>query len=113
MGYLDTHPDVIEWASEEFSIPYLSPIDNKVHRYFPDFWVKMKNKQGVIETIVVEIKPKKQTEPPKPQKKKTKTYIQEVRTWGINNSKWQHAKKFCEDRKWKFQIMTENELGIK
>lgn len=113
MGYLDTHPDVIEWASEEFSIPYLSPVDNKMHRYFPDFWVKKRNRQGVVEVIVVEIKPKKQTVAPNPQKKMTKTYLQEVRTWGINNSKWQSAKKFCEDRKWKFQIMTENELGIK
>ncbi len=113
MGYLDTHPDVIEWASEEFSIPYLSPIDNRMHRYFPDFWIKKRNRQGLVEVIVVEIKPKKQTEAPKPQKRMTKTYLQEVKTWGINSSKWHYARKFCEDRKWKFQIMTENELGIK
>ncbi len=113
MNYLDNHPEVVEWASEEFSIPYLSPLDNKVHRYFPDFWIKKRTADGSLETIVVEIKPLKQTQPPQPKKRMTKAYLQEVKAWGINSSKWQYAKKFCEERKWKFQIMTENELGIK
>jgi hypothetical protein len=113
MSYLDSHPDVIQWASEEFAIPYLSPIDNRIHRYFPDFWIKKRGKDGVIETVVVEIKPKHQTQPPKPKSKITKTYLNEVKTWGINSSKWQYATKFCEERKWKFQILTENDLGIK
>jgi TnsA endonuclease N terminal len=113
MGYLDTHPDVIEWASEEFAIPYLSPIDNRVHRYFPDFWVKKRNRDGTIETVVVEIKPKAQTQPPKTKSRVTKKYLEEVKTWGINSSKWKYAQKFCEERHWKFQILTENELGIK
>lgn len=113
MSYLDAHPDVMEWASEEFSIPYLSPIDNRVHRYFPDFWVKKRDRNGLIETIVVEIKPKSQTAPPKVKTKPTKAYINEVKRWGINSSKWKYAKQFCEERKWKFQILTEDELGIK
>ena len=45
MTYLDRNPNVIQWASEEFFVPYKSPIDGKVHRYFPDFWVKKKNTQ--------------------------------------------------------------------
>lgn len=113
MSYLDSHPDVIEWASEEFSIPYLSPIDNRVHKYFPDFWVKKRGRDGLMETVVIEIKPKNQTQPPKPRTKITKNYLHEVKTWGINSSKWEYATKFCEERKWKFQILTENELGIK
>ncbi len=113
MDHLDRHPDVIQWASEEFSIPYLSPLDNRVHRYFPDFWVKMKNKEGVVETVVIEIKPKSQTIPPKPKTKVTRKYLNEVKTWGINSSKWKYAEQFCKDRKWKFQIITETELGIK
>ncbi len=113
MDHLDRHPDVIQWASEEFSIPYLSPLDNRIHRYFPDFWVKMKNKNGIIETVVIEIKPKSQTIPPTPKTKVTKKYINEVKTWGINSSKWKYAEQFCKERKWKFQIITETELGIK
>jgi hypothetical protein len=113
MSYLDSHPQILEWASEEFSIPYLSPIDNRVHRYFPDFWLKKKSADGLVEVVVVEIKPKKQTQPPKTKTKATRTYINEVKTWGINSAKWKFATKFCEDRKWKFQILTEYDLGIK
>lgn len=113
MTYLDGHKDVIEWASEEFCIPYRSPIDGKTHRYFPDFWMKKKNRDGMMETVVVEVKPEKQTRPPEPQKKRTKRYITEVTTWGINNAKWQAAERFCVQKGWKFIIMTEKELGIK
>lgn len=113
MSHLDTHPDVLEWASEEFFIPYLSPIDNRIHRYFPDFWVKKKNKNGLIEVVVVEIKPKKQTQPPVAKTKITKGYLNEVKAWGINTSKWKYAQKYCDDRNWKFQILTEDQLGIK
>lgn len=113
MGYLDAHSDVVEWASEEFSIPYRSPIDNRIHRYFPDFLVKKVNADGTKETVVVEIKPFKQTKPPEVRKKQTKQYLQEVYTWGVNSAKWDAAREFCKDKKWKFMIMTEHELGIK
>lgn len=112
MKYLDDHPDVIKWSSEEICIPYRSPIDNKIHRYFPDFLVKKRNTSGIIETLMIEVKPKSQTKPPKIQKKATKRYVNEVYTWGINSAKWKAANEFCESRKWKFIIMTENELGI-
>lgn len=112
MGYLDAHKDVVEWSSEEFSIPYRSPIDNRVHRYFPDFLVKKVSPAGIQETLVVEIKPAKETKPPQVQKKQTKQYLREVYTWGINSAKWKAAESFCADRKWKFVIMTEHELGI-
>jgi hypothetical protein len=59
MKYLDAHKDVLEWSSEEFAIPYRSPLDNQIHRYFPDFKLKKRNPEGVIETLVVEIKPEK------------------------------------------------------
>lgn len=118
MTYLDVHPDIIEWSSEEFAIPYRSPIDGKIHRYFPDFKIKQRNRQGTIETVVVEVKPKKQLSPPMPMvtqktNKPTRRYIQEVATYGINQAKWKAAQSFCEDRKWRFLIMTEDNLGIK
>ena len=113
MMYLDSHENVLNWSSEEVIVPYRSPIDNKVHRYFPDFVVKIRNTTGMIETIMVEIKPYDQTKPPKAQTKKTKRYINEVYTWGINSAKWESAKKYCENKGWKFVVLTENELGIK
>ena len=113
MRYLDSHPNVIEWGSEEVIIPYRSPIDGRIHRYFPDFIVKQINTHGNKETILIEVKPKAQTQEPKKSKTKTKRYINEVMTWGINQAKWKAAEEFCNDRKWKFQIMTEDNLGIK
>jgi hypothetical protein len=111
MIYLDRHPEVIQWSSEEIVIPYRSPIDGRLHRYFPDFYVK-KEVNGKIETLLIEVKPKVQTRPPAVQKKRTKKYINEVMTWGINEAKWKAAKNFCEDRNWKFMLMTEKELGL-
>ena len=113
MGYLDRHPDVLYWASEELSIPYRSPVDNKIHSYYPDFLVRKRNAQGVVETILIEVKPQSQTKPPKMQKNVTKKYITEVKTYGVNSAKWKAASEFCNDRKWKFVVMTEKELGLK
>ena len=113
MRYFDSHPGVIEWASEEVIIPYISPIDNRVHRYFPDFYVKMKNREGIIETLIIEVKPSAQTKEPQVQEKRTRRYIKEVYTYGINQAKWQAAEEFCKDRRWQFKVMTEKELGIK
>lgn len=115
MGYLDSHSDVIQWSSEEFFIPYRSPIDSKIHRYFPDFYVKRRDKSGIIEVLIIEVKPYKETIAPKPLPKNSKPsrrFLNEVRTYGINSSKWKAAKEFCADRGWKFVIMTEHELGI-
>ena len=64
MSYLDKHPHVLEWGSEELIIPYKSPIDGRYHRYFPDFLVKRINKNGQKETILIEVKPEYQTVPP-------------------------------------------------
>ena len=112
MMYLDTHPDIMQWSSEEFYIPYRSPIDGKLHKYFPDFYVKKKNISGVIESLVIEVKPKKQVLPPKVKKEVDKKYLREVKTYGINSAKWKAAKEYCELKKWKFIIMTEKELGL-
>lgn len=112
MMYLDSHPDVVMWASEELSIPYRSPIDNKIHRYFPDFLIKKRNPDGIQETLLIEVKPSKQVCAPVKRKTTSRSYIKEVMTYGINEAKWKAAKSFCEDRKWKFVIMTEKELGV-
>ena len=117
----DIHPDVVWWASEEMAIPYRSPIDGKAHRYFPDVIVNIINKKtGKPGTVMIEIKPYAQTRPPDIKKKNaTKTgrvsrrYLNEVKTWGVNEAKWNAAKRYCDQRGWEFQIYTEHELGIK
>lgn len=119
MMYLDSHPNVIKWGSEEIIIPYESPVDGRMHRYFPDFFVEQINREGKKEKILIEVKPKAQTIAPNPNTKLTpkgminKRYINEVMTYGVNQAKWKAAQEVCNDRGWKFQIMTEIELGIK
>ncbi len=117
MNYLDKHPHVTRWNSEEVVIPYRSCVDGKMHRYFPDFYVEKTNPVGKKEKVLIEVKPYKETIPPKVQNTKknkpTKRYLNEVKTWGTNSSKWNAAEEYCKDRGWKFQIITEKELGIK
>ena len=113
MVYCDTNDKVLEWGSEEIIIPYISPWDSKVHRYFPDFYIKVKQSNGNLKKFIIEVKPKKQTRPPKPVERKTKRWIKEVRTFGINEAKWKHATKWCKDNDMEFKILTEEELGIR
>ena len=112
MVYCDKNQNILEWASEEIAIPYRSPIDNRVHRYFPDFYMKVKETNGKIKNYMIEVKPAKQTKPPKKPKKQTKGYIREAYEYAKNQAKWKMAKEFCADRQWEFKVVTEKELGI-
>jgi len=112
MRWCDGNVNIIKWSSEEVVIPYKSPIDNRIHRYFPDFYVKMRNSTGKIEERLIEVKPQKQVKGPTIQKRRTKKYVAEVYEFAKNQAKWQAAESFCKDRKWNFQIITEKELGI-
>ena len=112
MVYCDKNQNILEWASEEIAIPYRSPIDNRVHRYFPDFYMKVKETNGKIKNYVIEVKPAKQTKPPKKPKRQTKGYIREAYEYARNQAKWKMAKEFCADRQWEFKVVTEKELGI-
>lgn len=112
MVHLDENPGVVKWSSEEVVIPYLSPVDNRWHRYFPDFYVQSKNKDGMLESRILEVKPKSQAVAPKAKKRVTKQYIQEVMTYGINEAKWKAATEYCKDRNWKFVVLTEDDLGL-
>ena len=113
-AWCDLNESIVEWASEEFCIPYLSPLDGRVHRYFPDFLIKVKEKNGSTKTYVIEVKPKKQTQPPQRKSKKvTKSFIYEAKTYEVNKAKWKAATEWCKDRRLEFKIITEDELGIK
>lgn len=112
MRYFDQSSSVIKWGSEEIIIPYRSPVDNRIHRYFPDFVVKTKTLDGTINTTVIEVKPFAQTKEPVKQEKHTRRYIKEVFTWGVNQAKWKAAEEFCRDRKWQFKLMTEKDIGV-
>lgn len=111
MKWCDHNSNVIEWGSEELVIPYRSPVDGKIHRYFVDFYIKVKTPSG-IQKYLIEIKPAKFTQEPQIPQRRTKKFLQEVITWGVNQAKWKAANEFCLDHNWKFMILTEKELGI-
>jgi hypothetical protein len=113
MVYCDTTSSIIKWSSEEIVIPYLSPMDNRWHRYFPDFWIQYRDVNGILRASIIEVKPFAQTMEPKRLNsgaKPTRRFLNEVVTWGVNQAKWAAATKYCQDKNWEFKLMTEKEL---
>lgn len=102
---LDGNPNVLEWSSEEIAIPYLSPIDGRMHKYYPDYFIVFKNKDGEICQELIEVKPIKQVKKPT---KRSSQY--EQATFVVNMAKWAAARAFCEANGFNFRIVTENEL---
>ena len=112
LKWLDENPNVVKYSSEEVIVPYRCKTDNKMHRYFVD--IKVQFKGGI--TYLIEIKPKKETMPPKVRERKTRGYLMEVMTYAKNISKWESATEYAKDRGWIFEIWTEQTikgLGIK
>lgn len=112
MKWCDTNPSVLEWGSETIVIPYTSPVDNRVHRYFVDFYIKVQDRNGKINRYLVEIKPAKFTKPPEIPARKTRRFVQEVFQYGTNQAKWKAADEYCIERSMKFLVLTEVDLGI-
>jgi len=111
MSFLDKNTAVVEWASEEFSIPYFDPVQNRIRRYFPDFWIKAKGKDGNTKVMVIEVKPLKETYEPSPTRNR-KRMISEQTTWATNQAKWIAASNFCAERGWEFRLVTEKDLNL-
>ena len=112
MVYCDKNDKVIEWGSEEVIVPYRSPWDGKIHRYFPDFYIKIKQSSGGVKKFIIEVKPEYQCKQPnKTPKKRTRKWYKEVQTYGINQAKWKSAIEWCANRGMEFKILTEKHLN--
>ena len=108
--WCDNNPNVVEWSSESVAVPYTSPIDGKLHRYFVDNVVKIKEGNEITKYLI-EIKPKKQTiKPSSHGNKKKSTILYESMEYVRNIAKWAAAKKWGSTRGYKFQILTEDHL---
>ena len=112
MVYCDKNAKILEWGSEEIALPYISPHDSRVHRYFPDFYIKVQENTGKVKRYLIEVKPLKQTVKPKKPKRQTKGYIREAFEYARNQAKWKAAREYCADRMWEFKVITEKELDI-
>ena len=110
MVYCDEHPKVLRWNSEGIIVKYLSPVDQKVHRYFVDFIVQVESRDGNKKTILIEVKPYSQCFPPKTPKKQNRRYITECATYAVNQAKWDAAKALCAKEGWEWKVLTEKEL---
>jgi len=107
MMQLDHDPNVKQWASEEIIIKYLSPVDKRQHRYFPDFYVEYTDGRREL----IEVKPMSQVKQPKIDKKKSRRkLINELKTWEVNQSKWAYAQEWCKQNGVTFKVLTEREL---
>ena len=114
MVYCDKNDAIIEWGSEEVIVPYLSPMDGKIHRYFPDFYMKVRQANGSTKKFIIEVKPKSQCKQPvKNPKRRTTKWFNEVKTFAINQAKWKSAREFCEDKGMEFKIFTEDHINPK
>lgn len=114
-AWADNNTSILKWASEEIIVPYVSPIDNRVHRYFVDMTVQYRAKNGETRIAMIEIKPHAQTMKPAPTKsgRITKRYLNEQYTYVVNKAKWKAAKAYCDKKGWDFIIADEYTLGIK
>jgi hypothetical protein len=111
-NWCDKNPAVLKWKSEETVVPYRCPTDDKIHRYFIDFQIQIKQNTGLVKTYLVEVKPHKQTLPPVFPGKRTQRYLTESMTFIKNQAKWKAADNYAKDRGWEFKIITEYELGL-
>jgi hypothetical protein len=102
--FMDSNPNILKWGSESFAIPYIKPTDQRVHKYYPDYYVVYRDKHGVTHTEVIEVKPASQVS----LKKRANLY--EQLTYAINDAKWRAAKEFCDLHGITFRIVTEKEL---
>ena len=111
MKWVDANPSVLTWGSESIVIPYQNPLTGRVSRYFTDFNIVMKDKQGDFKKFLIEIKPYSQTLPPVQKNKKTKSLIYQQAEYVKNQAKWQSAVEYCSKKNMSFVILTEKHLG--
>jgi len=110
MHFLDNNESIEKWGSEIIAIPYRKPTTGRVHKYYPDFWIKYKNKDGKMIQEVIEVKPEKETKQPTTVGKNRKTQLYESLTWSINKAKWKSARLFCDKYGMKWRIITERQM---
>lgn len=104
MNFIDTHPSIIQWASESIPIAYANPFTNIMHTYYPDFFIRYMDKDGNIFSEIVEVKPLSQTIMEKAKRKEDKMAVK------INHAKWNAAIRWCNERGYKFRVITERQL---
>ncbi len=127
MVWLDMKEEIFQWGAECIEIPYQMThfengnIEIKKHRYYPDFFYKMRNSQGVLREVVMEVKPMKEYKMVQdlnegklsvPEKgiKKLKSFEYDLKMAYKNKQKWETMIKWCDKKGYDFIIITEEHL---
>jgi hypothetical protein len=110
--YLDQNDNILKWGSEIKAIPYYSQVDKRMRRYYPDFWVVLKDRSGVERKVIIEVKPLSQAIPPKTTRRQKTTLLNEAMVYQRNQDKWSAAREYAAKIGFEFVVMTERELGI-
>jgi len=114
MYFMDNNKNVLKWNSERVVIPYISPVDGRMHRYFVDFYAKMTDLNGGVCDYLIEVKPYEQTKPPTQPKNKNKKaqnrYLRECATFAVNQAKWKSAEEFSLKKGLVFAVVTEKDI---
>lgn len=109
--YCDQNPYVLKWSSEPFEVRYFNLVDHKYHKYYPDFYIKMKQLDGSVIQYVIEVKPFRKTKKPiKPKKltvKAVQNYRKELNTYTTNFCKLESLKKYAVQRGYEVMLITE------
>ena len=113
MVLCDNREDVMAWSSEPVEIKYWSTLNNKQRKYYPDFYMKVKKGEG-YEEFLVEIKPSEQIKKPSPPKKNSKKALASYKflaeQFVTNRDKYSYAKRWANERGWRFIVLTEKSL---
>lgn len=104
--FFDQNPNVLRWSSEGIAIPYVSPLDGRVHKYLVDYWIEYVDKDGNVHQELVEVKPLAQTKRPR----SSSNSVYEAAQYMVNQAKWEAAVKFAETRNMKFRVLTEKSI---
>ena len=106
--FFDNNQKILKWSSEGIVVPYLNPLDKKMHRYYIDYWIEYTDANGKLCRDLIEVKPKNQTKTSRAKNPRTKLY--EDARYAINIAKWTAAKKFAAEHGWNFRILTEEQV---
>ena len=110
--WCDSNPNILKVGYEKIVIPYICKTDNRLHKYYLDFFIIMKEKDKNV-VYLIEVKPYRQTIPPVPSNRKKKTTIlTENLNWLKNTSKWTSAKQYCQSKGYRWCILTEKGIYI-
>jgi hypothetical protein len=108
--WCDRNNAVKKWASENIAIPYYDPTTlhhgkPALRRYYPDVYMEVGGKR-----YLVEIKPLRETRPPRRGKKSANTLMERTIRYKRNAAKFKAASAYCKKLGMEFKVLTEKEL---